>query len=62
MALQPKDFIVTAEGLVSPWSIDSKTKNGRHIGDAHQGLRIDCADGLSTLLEFRTAAEPRTLG
>jgi len=30
----------------------------RRAGDAHQGLRIDSADGSTTLVEFRTAAEP----
>ncbi|MDZ7754100.1 MAG: hypothetical protein U5S82_21280 [Gammaproteobacteria bacterium] len=33
----------------------------RRIGDAHQGLRIDSADGTTTLVQFRTAAVPDAL-
>ena len=30
-------------------------------GKAHQGARIDCGIGTTTLVEFRVAAEPETL-
>jgi hypothetical protein len=33
----------------------------RRAGDAHQGLRVDSGNGTSTLIEFRTPAEPETL-
>lgn len=33
----------------------------RKLGGAHQGLRIDSADGSATLIEFRVPAEPEGL-
>lgn len=33
----------------------------RRAGDAHQGMRIDSRNGTTTLIEFRTTAEPESL-
>jgi hypothetical protein len=40
---------------------DAVTLYGRSSGHADEGLRIDCANGTTTLIEFRTPAEPETL-
>jgi hypothetical protein len=33
----------------------------RKTGNAHMGLRVDCSNGTTTLVEFRSAAEPESL-
>jgi len=33
----------------------------RAIGGAHAGLRVDSGNGMTTLIEFRSAAEPASL-
>jgi hypothetical protein len=40
---------------------DAVALYSRRAGDAHQGLRIDSNHGKTTLIEFRTAAEPQAL-
>jgi hypothetical protein len=40
---------------------DAVALYSRRIGEAHQGLRVDSGNGMTTLIEFRTAAEPESL-
>lgn len=40
---------------------DAVALYSRGAGEVHQGLRVDSGDGTSTLIEFRTAAQPESL-
>ena len=40
---------------------DAVALYSRKSGAAHLGLRVDSGDGTTTLIEFRTAAQPETL-
>ena len=40
---------------------DALALYNRKTGELHQGLRIDSCNGMTTLLDFRTAAAPESL-